>query len=295
MRYSITIILLALLPVIPTAQADSLDGFIQRVYAKPARDEPALANALANRPLVFSAPPRESREESERLYRPIAEYLSRSLKRPVEYRYPGSWGAYRGQMLRDAYDLTFDEPHFSSYRAEKLGHRVLVKFPGTYQYAVIAAYDRTFTSIQRMAGQKFCTFAPPDLGTLVLLDLFDNPARQPSIISINSWEESYEGVLSGRCAAGVLPLSMLRWLDPEGRSTRILFNSTEMPGQALSAGTHVSPGERETIAKAMLAASAAVPTAALRLRWSIQRGFVPANAAEYTELSTYLRNELGFY
>jgi hypothetical protein len=288
--------LLALLAISSIAQADSLfGGIIQRVNAKPVRDEASVVNALSHKPLVLSAPPRESREESERLYRPIAEYLSRAIKRPVEYRYPGTWGVYRAEMLKDVYDLTFDEPHFNSYRAEKLGHRVLVKFPGQYQYAVIVAYERTFTGIQRMAGQKFCTFAPPDLGTLVLLDLFDNPARQPVIVSIDSWEAAYDGVLSGRCTGGVLPLAMLRWLDPEGRSTKVLFNSAEMPGQAVSAGTRVSPGEREMIAKALQSASAAVPTAALRLRWGAQRGFVPAKADEFAELSNYLRNERGFY
>jgi ABC-type phosphate/phosphonate transport system substrate-binding protein len=294
MRHALA--LLALFILIPAAQADSLfGGFIQRVNAKSAHDEADLAKGLPNKPLIFSAPPRESREESERLYRPIVQYLSAALKRPVEYRYPGTWGAYRAEMLRDTYDLTFDEPHFNSYRAEKLGHRVLVKFPGTYQYAVIVAYQQTFTSILRMAGQKFCTFAPPDLGTLVLLDLFENPARQPVIVSINSWEEAYQGVLSGRCVGGVMPLAMLRWLDPEGRSTKVLFNSTEMPGQAVSAGLRVSPSEREKIANALQAPAAAVPTAALRLRWSVQRGFVPAKVEEYAELSNYLRSEHGFY
>jgi hypothetical protein len=272
-----------------------LSGIFARAEAKPKPAETPIKHDPTRPTLIMSAPPRESRTESERIYRPIANYLSRTLQRPVEYRHPITWGGYRVEMLKNSYDLTFDEPHFSSYRVEKLDHRVLVKLPGDFQYAIVIGYGRTFTGIHRMAGHAFCTFAPPNLGTLVLLDLYENPMHRPSIVHVHTWEEAYEGVTRGRCAGAVLPLSLVRQLDPDGRNTKVLFHTAPMPSQALSAGPRVSAAEKDIIMMALLSPTADEPTAALRGRWHTDGGFVRASDEEYLGYSDYLKNERGFY
>ena len=164
--------------------------------------------------LVFSAPPRETPAEGARLYQPLADYLSQALGRRVTYRHPGTWGVYRTEVLQGKYDLVFDDPHLTSYHAEKHGYHSIVRFSEHFQYAVVVRSDYVFKSVARLRGQTFCTFAPPNLGTLVLLSLFDNPARQPVLLSVNSWEQAYQGVVGGQCVGGVIPLPMARKLDP---------------------------------------------------------------------------------
>ena len=79
--------------------------------------------------LVFSAPPRETPTIGNKRYQPIASYLSKVLGRKVVYKHPGTWGAYRTEMLQGDYDIVFDGPHFNSYRAEKMKYNILAKIP----------------------------------------------------------------------------------------------------------------------------------------------------------------------
>jgi ABC-type phosphate/phosphonate transport system substrate-binding protein len=295
--HRIAAVLLAVFITLPARAAPPAGAgdIFMRAQAASARNPAVGAPLPAGDVLVLSAPPRETAEESERLYRPLAGYLAQVLGRPVEYRRPGDWGVYRTQMLRGAYDILFDDPHLNSYRIEKLGHQLAAKLPGRFQYTVIARTDYVFRGVQRMQGRTFCTYAPPHLGTLFLLSFFDNPARQPSLVAVNSWNEAFQNVQSGRCVAGVLPLAVLRELDPGGQATKVLFNSAELPNQAVSIGPRLSAAEKAAIAGAMLSPQADAPTAALRTRWGTQERFVSAGHEEYADLSAFLRNEWGFY
>lgn len=243
--------------------------------------------------LIFSAPPRESIEESMRIYRPVAEYLSRVLGKPVSYRHSGNWGIYRTRMLAGDYDLVFDGPHFNGYRAEKLQHTVIVKAEGAFELALFVRGDFAFASLPRMAGRTFCTLAPPNLGAMVLFDVFDNPARQPAIVSRDSYESVYRGVADGRCAGGVMPVAQLEKFDRRGE-TRIVYKTPPLPNQAFSAGPRFSSEDREKIVAALLSSEGRGPLEALRATYKISH-FATASNEQYKGLAAYLRNEWGYY
>ncbi len=281
------------------AQADPgaqrLAGVRKTAYARPdGAALPAGDRALVDQPLVLSAPPRETAEEAKAIYQPVAEYLSKITGRRIVYRHPGTWGGYRSEMLRGGYDLVFDGPHFNSYRIEKLNHNVLVRIPAIHEFVVVARQGGEFRNMSDLAGRRICTHAPPNLGTLVLLSQFENPARQPVIRDTNGWNEIFAGVASGRCDAGVMPLANLKQLDPSGRMT-VLFKSKPMLNQAISAGPRLTPAEQNKISTALLSPEAAGPTARLRAEYKIGPSFAAATNRQYEGLSHYLRNEWGYY
>src|SRR5688500_13095569 len=104
---------------------------------KLAGSTPVAARATDAGTLLFTSAPRESATEGAKIYGPVADYLSKALGKKVVYRHPGTWGAYRSEMLRGDYDIIFDGPHFNSYRVEKLKHNVLVRLPGLHGFAVV--------------------------------------------------------------------------------------------------------------------------------------------------------------
>ena len=245
--------------------------------------------------LVFTAPPRETPEAGEEIYQPVATYLSQVIGKKVRYKHPGTWGVYRTEMLKGSYDIIFDGPHFNSYRMEKLSHNILVKIPERHEFTVIVRKDKTsFQNIQQMAGRTFCTHAPPNLGTLVLLGQFDNPSRQPVIINTKGWEQIYEGVISGKCVGGVLPALNLKKYDKTGQ-TRIVFKTQAMPNQAFSAGPRVSLEDQTRMARALSSPDAAAATEKLRAAYKVGDSFALASNQEYQGLAVYLRNEWGYY
>ncbi|MEK6550484.1 MAG: PhnD/SsuA/transferrin family substrate-binding protein [Pseudomonadota bacterium] len=270
-------------------------GVLKTTYARPdGTPLPAGNRAYLEPPLVLSAPPRETAEDGKSIYQPVAEYLSTVIGRRVVYQHPGSWGLYRTTMLRGGYDLVFDGPHFNSYRIEKLNHNVLVRIPAIHEFVVIARQGSEFRHMSDLAGRRICTHAPPNLGTLVLLSHFENPARQPVIRDTTGWNEIFTGVTSGRCDAGVMPLTNLKQFDPSNRMT-VLFKSKPMLNQALSAGPRLSSVEQNKISAALLSPEAAGPTARLRAEYKVGPSFAAATNRQYEGLSNYLRNEWGYY
>jgi ABC-type phosphate/phosphonate transport system substrate-binding protein len=283
-----------------TAPMQAIAAAIKKVVFTSAAPAPA-KNTLAERiveeqeALVFTAPPRETPGAGIEIYQPVADYLSQAIGKKVRYKHPGTWGVYRTEMLKGSYDIIFDGPHFNSYRLEKLSHNILVKIPERHEFAVIVRKDKTaFQTLSQMAGRSFCTHAPPNLGTLVLLSQFDNPSRQPVIISTNGWENIYNGVASGKCAGGVLPMANLKKVD-KANLARVIFKTAAMPNQAFSAGPRVSLEDQMKLAQALASPDAAAPTEKLRAAYKVGDGFALASNQEYQGLAVYLRNEWGYY
>ncbi len=245
--------------------------------------------------IVFTAPPRETPEEGMEIYKPVADFLSKTIGKRVVYKHPGTWGVYRTEMLKGSYDIVFDGPHFNGYRMEKLSHNILVKIPERHEFAVIVRKDQeAYASVKQMAGRTFCTHAPPNLGTLVLLSQFDNPSRQPVIVNTKGWDAIYEGVVSGKCVGGILPVLNLKKYDHAG-ATRIVYKTQAMPNQAFSAGPRVSLEDQARIAQALVSPDAASPTEKLRTAYKVGKSFALADNQEYRGLAEFLRNEWGYY
>ncbi len=259
-----------------------------------AKNSPSERLAQEQETIVFTAPPRESADEAREIYQPIAEYLSHTIGKKVVYKNAGTWGVYRTEMLKGSYDLVFDGPHFNSYRMEKLSHNILVKIPERHEFVVIVRKDQNISGLSQMAGRTFCAHAPPNLGTLVLLSQFNNPTRQPVIISTNGWDNIYQGVASGKCMGGVLPMANLKKFDRAG-NMKVVFKTQAMPNQAFSAGPRISAEDQMKIAQALTSPDAAAVTAKLRAAYKVGESFALANNQEYQGLAEYLRNEWGYY
>lgn len=246
--------------------------------------------------IILSAPPRETPQEGQIIYGPVAKYLSNVLGKKVTYQHPGNWTIFRIHMQKGNYDLIFDGAHLNSYRAEKLNHNILVKAPSANQYVLIVRQDKArLRNIGRLVGRTICALAPPHLATIMVLDQFKNPVRQPLIVNTEGWANIYKNVQTGKCEGGILPTEALDNLDKTGEHMRVLFTTSPLPNQALSAGPRLSKQEQEKIVQALVTEKAIRPTAKLRETFLVGKGFIPATNQEYTGLAKYLENQLGYY
>ncbi len=243
--------------------------------------------------LVFSAPPRGSQQEEVAIYQPIVEHLSKVIGRNVVFQYADNWLSYSKEMTAGKFDIVFDGPAFNGWRIEKLGHTPLIKLPEDFVFVVItkAGNDR-IKQIKDLAGRKVCAHAPPNLGTLTLQAQFDNPAREPWIVEVKGWDNSYKALMSDQCVATVLPITNLTKNDkgPQ-RATKTLYQHKPMPNQAVSVGPRIAPELHAKIAKALLSDEGKRATEKLRAAYA-GKDFVPANRAEYAGLSDLLKTSL---
>jgi ABC-type phosphate/phosphonate transport system substrate-binding protein len=245
---------------------------------------------------VFSAPPRESAQVAAEIYGPIADYLSAVTGKKVVYRQPASWIAYQTEMRNGDYDLVFDGPHFNAWRAANLKHNILVKAPGEHTFVVVVKKDNDkVRELKQLTGRGICGMSPPSLGTLTVLNEFDNPMRQPLIVSTDSWNNIYSGMQTGRCTAAILPASNLARFDPQGTATRVVFKARGYPTQAFSAGPRIGPEDQAKIARALLSVpNASTATAKLREANALNGDFQTATKDEYAGVAGILKDTWGY-
>ena len=246
-------------------------------------------------PLVFSAPPRESAEAGTAIYKPIADYLSVALGKPVIYKHSGNWLTYQTEMQKGSFDIVFDGPHFNGWRADKMHHNTLVKIPGDHVFVVVIRKDNTSISeLKQLSGRRVCGMASPNLGTLTMLNQFDNPSRQPVLVDTEGWDNIYKGVISGQCVAAVMPLNNLHRYDMGGTFTRVVYRGAALPNQAFSAGPRVTPEDQTKITRALLAKEAAPVTERLRTAFAVDGALLPASKDEYVAMGGMLKDVWGY-
>jgi len=244
---------------------------------------------------VFSAPPRESAQAAAEIYGPIAEYLSAVTGKKVVYRQPANWISYQTEMRKGDYDLVFDGPHFNAWRAANLQHNILVKAPGEHSFVVVVKKDNDkVRELKQLTGRGICGMSPPNLGTLTVLNEFDNPMRQPVIVSTESWNSIYSGMQTGRCTAAILPARNLAKFDPQGTATRVVFKAKAYPNQAFSAGPRIAPADQVKIARALSAPNARTATASLREAYALSGDFQTASKDEYAGIASILKDTWGY-
>lgn len=246
--------------------------------------------------LVLSAAPREDAAEGERLYGPVAEYLSKSLDKKVVYKHAGNWGVYQGLMQKGAYDIVFDGAHFNSWRVDRAQHNVLLKVPGDHVFVVLVKKDNErLREIKQIAGRTLCAHAPPNLGTLTALKEFENPARQPIIVNIDGWKEIYQGMIGGKCVAAVIPLKAFEKFEKDkGHQAKIIFRGATVPDNGLSAGPRLNAQDQQKLAQVLLSPEGEKATANLREKYAGNKPFIATTNKEFSGLSSYLKNEWGY-
>jgi ABC-type phosphate/phosphonate transport system substrate-binding protein len=245
--------------------------------------------------IVFSAPPRETPEEGERLYGPIAAYLARQTGKRIVYRHPQNWLSYQTDMLKGNFDLVFDGPHFNSWRISNLKHNTLARLAEDHVFVVIVRKSAVqVRGLKDLAGKAVCAMNPPNLGTLAMQSQFDNPARQPVVATTTGWTAIYDGVVSGRCVAGVLPVANLDRYDRQRLMTRELFRSGVLPNQAFSAGPRITAEDQKKISAALIAPQGRVAVQQLLNAFASNAGLVPARKEDYAGVDSYLKDIWGF-
>lgn len=243
---------------------------------------------------VFTAPPRGAGIDESDVYRPVAEYLSAATGKKIVYRHSDNWLTYQNEMRKGTYDIVFDGPHFLSWRMTKLQHEPVAKLPGKLVFNIVARKDNDkINAVKDLAGRIVCGLAPPNLATLTLMAQFDNPARQPHIVEVQSFKEAYEGVVKGRCASASLPIGVVKNLDTQG-TLKILYQSDGVPNQGFSAGPRFSAEDRAKMADALVAPEARTKLAKFFDTWNKDKDLMRASHAEYQGVAVLLKDTFGF-
>ncbi len=242
----------------------------------------------------MTSPPRETAEAGQKLYGPLAEYLSGLIGTRVVYQHPRNWLNYQREMRDNKYDIIFDGPHFISWRIAHLKHDVLVKLPGQLEFLLVAgADDKSTNSLDDLIGQRICAISPPNLSSLTALDRFRNPVRQPVMTGIQGgMEKVHKAFVEGKCKAAVLRIDFYnkKLQQAERDKLKILFHSTPLPNQGISVSQRLSASAKNKIVQSLTFGDGAKLSDSIVKRFAGKqaKGFVPAKNDEYAGHNMFL-------
>jgi len=245
-----------------------------------------LANSAIASDLIMTAPPREKAAAGKALYGPLAAAIGDILGVKVVYKHPGNWLRYQRNMRNGEYDIVFDGPHFASWRIEHLGHRALVKLPGSLDFFLVSKkVDTEITNSDSLIGKKICGISPPNLSTLSVLAKYDNPVRQPVILGIRGgMGKVLKKFKNGACRAAVFRNTFFyKKISKDLQATfKILFESDSLPNQVITVSKRVSRAQHAKLAKAIIYGKASNPAKAIVKRFAGKaKSFIPAKSEEY--------------
>lgn len=201
--------------------------------------------------LYLTSPPRETPQEAEVLFGPLAAHLSKLTGMNIVYKHPGDWVKYQRDMRRGLFDIVFDGPHFASWRIKYKEHVPVAKLPGTLRfYLVVMKTSEAINKPKNLAAKKVCVLAPPNLSSLILLALTDGPAREPVLESIDGgFDDVYQGLVNKKCEAAMLPDRLVdkKLTEQQRAELKIIYTSETLPNQVITVSNKFSVAQQQQI------------------------------------------------
>lgn len=247
--------------------------------------------------IVFAVPPVHSEKKTHEIYAPLADYLTEKTGVKVRLITTDNFLEYSRRMRNGEFDLIFDGSHFISWRIVFLDHEVLARLSGNSIFILFTRNDRNYKDYKYLISRKICSLPSPNIATLSIQSIYNNPVQQPIFVSAKSFNDVKKCVLSGKAVAGIVPLSQwLNWDDEGQTETLDLLYSTlknPLPSRAFSVSRKVSKKIRIKLKRALLAADKNTK-AAISLKQLRQTKFVTAYADDYFGVSELLKTAWGF-
>jgi hypothetical protein len=228
--------------------------------------------------------------ETERAFKPLADYLAEKIGRPVQVHSESSFLAYWEHMRRvEGFDLVLDAAHFTDYRVKHYKYQVLAKVPDTVSFSLVTEQDLLVLDAQELIGTTIATAASPSLGGVRMAELFPNPMRQPTLINVDNFQLALDKLHKGEIRAALVPTPMIS----NDNTVNTVLTTQPLPHMALSASPKVDAKTRQSIRRALLDATND-PRGREMLQAMNYSHFEPANNAVYNGYAKLLSGVWGY-
>lgn len=215
----------------------------------------APAAHAAEAELVFGIQPVLSEAQTRTAFQPLADYLAKTAGRRVTIRTRPNFMAYWDDVRKGGiFDLILDAAHFTDYRVKKQGYHVLAKIPDSVSYSLIVSDRNPVIDPTELIARRVATLGIPSIGAVRLNALYPNPARQPTVVEVDSVEQAIQWLTEGKVHAAILPTPVVSQQMAQGGGISVVLTTDPIPHIALSAAPSMDAATRERLRQALLAA-----------------------------------------
>jgi len=188
--------------------------------------------------------------QAQEVYKPLLGYLSKSTGHTfvlkIAPNYHVHWRDMRGKAK---VDFTFEEAHFTDYRAKRQRMIPLVRVVESTKYTLLISDEMAAGGAQGLIGHRITSMSSPSLGYLLLGEIYQNPIAQPEIKSFAAnLKDGVEMIFAGESDGAMVP----SYIADQYSNLQPAIVSRELPGRALSAHETVPADVRKAVSNAML-------------------------------------------
>ena len=250
-----------------------------------------------DRPLKLGIFPYLSAAQLIELHKPLADYLSRRLDRPVSIASASTFPDFLQRSRNGQYDLVLTAPHMGALHILRDGFQPLAVAENRL-YAVIASNrNSSWQRLDQVRDAHLLLPPPKAIVSLLALDRLKAAGIDLDSLAIRhtrSHDNALQSVLKGRSdIAAFSSATWQRYLDQGGDELRVLATSASMPGNFLVANPELDPALVGQLRQALwqFGQSAEGERYFMRTR---QQGFRPVLPNDLQRLRPYLKRIFGY-
>jgi ABC-type phosphate/phosphonate transport system substrate-binding protein len=229
--------------------------------------------------------------QAQEVYKPLLAYLSKSTGHSfvlkIAPNYHVHWRDMRGKTK---VDFTFEEAHFTDYRAKRQRMIPLVRVVEPTKYTLLVSDEMASGGAQGLIGHRITSMSSPSLGYLLLGEIYKNPIAQPEIKSFAAnLKDGVEMIFAGESDGAMVP----SYIADQYNNLQPALVTRELPGRALSAHETVPVEVRNAVKNAMLKLHQDNNLFDVISELGTAK-FVPTNAATYSGSESVLSSAYGY-
>lgn len=222
-------------------------------------------------------------------YKPLADYLSAVLKRPVKMEVSQSLSASERRLKKDAFDLFLGPPQVIAQAMKSANYVPVARYPGKIKAAFVAMESSGIKSLSDTKGKRLGLPDKESLASYLALAKLRfsriNPDSHFSEVFHQRFQDATLNALKiGRVDVVAVTAGFAKKWVQDNPGSRVIEETYEVPHFAFAVRGDMSEAERQRIRLALLDASNTAEGKAMLDKMGRKDGYVATDKDEYSPL-----------
>lgn len=189
------------------------------------------------KPLIFGFLPSRSPVTLFKHYKPLREYLSQQLNRPVVLVTAADYPTFLLNTNNRQYDFVLTAPHFALLAIDSGKYTAPVTYTKSLMADILVPQNSPITHIQQLTGKKVSL--PPEsaiismAGKHFLSQHGLTASNAPQYVITQSHNASFHAMLAGDTVAAIVSVNITHQFQKKNALIRKLATTSALPGMAL--------------------------------------------------------------
>lgn len=154
----------------------------------------------------LGVPPFLPKGQLEKIYGPIAEYLSQQTGETIVLSIAPNYPSYWQQINKGGhFELLIGPAHLVDYEINFLDYELLAKLQGRLSFTLVSTENNQIFEPDELTGKAVAVSPKPSMGAVLLDKLFPNPVRYPAILEVRDASQAIDRIHQGRAIASFIP------------------------------------------------------------------------------------------